>query len=97
MTKKNWKIWFAVMIAATLIFSSANLVIGNYWSSYIEMDPEHNFVSWMGTDYGIGMGSISFCDRCISAGSIGIVAGLLETWIFPRYVKEHFADEEENR
>lgn len=95
MTKRKWKIWFAVMIAATLIFSVANLVIGNYWNSYIEQDPDNNYVTWMGIEYGAGMGSVSFCDRCMAAGIIGIAAAIAETWIFPKYMKMHFEDEED--
>lgn len=94
MTMKKWKTWFAVLLMTTLMFSASNLIAGNYWSAYIEQDPEHNFVSWMGVDYGVGMGSASFCSRCTAVGSVGIIASIAEVLIFPRYMRMHFEDEE---
>lgn len=86
--KKKMAILIFVLVLTVLVgWSIANITIATCWLNYLELDLEHNYVTWLGVDYGTGMGSISFCSRASAAGWAGLMLAGMSCWIFPTWLK----------
>lgn len=82
--------WLGVMAWAML-----NVLISISGMNYLEQDIDHNYIVWQGTVYGIGLGSLSFCSRCMGAGVAGFLMAISSLWIFPTWLKVRKTEKDE--
>lgn len=86
-SKKGIVLIFVISLFGLIAWSILNWMIGVQGMNYLEGDIEHNYIVWNGLAYGVGMGSMSFCIRCVSAGAVGLVASVMAILIFPVWLK----------
>lgn len=95
---KRTKYWiFLVAFIVVLGFGIANVATGIGWLCYLDQDIEHNFVVHMGVEYGVGMGSLSFCWRCMAAGVVAIMLSIMSLWVVPTWIEITDREKDEAR
>ena len=97
MTKKYRKaiLIFAAIWLLVAAWSIVNITVSISGMNYLEQDIEHNYITWCGVEYGIGMGSLSFCARAMASGTVGIMLAIMSLWIFPTWLKITRKEEDE--
>lgn len=98
MTRQKRKMAILIFVTALVVligWSVANIAISNCWLNYLELDIDHNYVVWLGTKYGVGMGSISFCTRVAAVGWTGLMLAVMLCWIFPAWLKVKETEKDE--
>ena len=66
----------AVIFVLVFAYSVTNVIVADVYSGIIEANPQEA-ITFLGTTYGAGMGSMSFVIRCAAAGFVGLILSVM--------------------
>ena len=85
-TRKGKILIYVITLIGVFTWSILNLAIGIQGMNYLEQDIEHNQIVFNGIVYGVDLGSLSFCSRCVGCGVAGIIISIISCWTFTTWM-----------